>query len=50
MALRNDCFRIGRLARLATAALLSASTLVLAGSPAEAHHYWRHRHYAHRDA
>ncbi len=47
MALRNDCFGIGRLARLATAALLSASVLALAGSPAQAHHYWRHRYYAH---
>ena len=47
MALRNDCFGIGRLARLATAALISASILCLAGSPAQAHHYWRHRHYAH---
>jgi D-alanyl-D-alanine carboxypeptidase len=47
MALRNDCFGIGRLARVATAALISASTLCLAGAPAEAHHYRHYRHYAH---
>jgi D-alanyl-D-alanine carboxypeptidase len=47
MALRNDCFGIGRLARVATAALISASTLCLAGAPAEAHHYRYYRHYAH---
>ena len=42
MALRNGCSPIGRLARLATAALISASALVVASAPAEAHHY---RHY-----
>ena len=47
MALRYGCFRIGRLARLATAALISASILCFTGSPAQAHHYWRHWHYAH---
>jgi D-alanyl-D-alanine carboxypeptidase len=47
MALRNNCSRIGRLARLATAALISASVLSLTGAPAQAHHYWRHWHYAH---
>jgi D-alanyl-D-alanine carboxypeptidase len=46
MALRNGCFGIGRFARLATAALISASVLCLAGSPAEAHHYRHYRHYA----
>ena len=46
MALRNGCFRIGRLARLATAALISASAVCLAGPPAEAHHYSHYRHYA----
>jgi D-alanyl-D-alanine carboxypeptidase len=38
---------MGRLARIATAALISASTLCLAGAQAQAHHYSRHRHYAH---
>jgi len=47
MALRNDCSRIGRLARAATAALISVSTLCLAAGEAQAHHYWRHRAYAH---
>jgi D-alanyl-D-alanine carboxypeptidase len=42
MALRNGCSPIGRLARLATAALISASALLVVGAPAEAHHY---RHY-----
>jgi D-alanyl-D-alanine carboxypeptidase len=42
MALRNGCSPIGRLARLATAALISGSALLVAGAPAEAHHY---RHY-----
>ena len=42
MALRNGCSPIGRLARLATAALISASALLVASAPAEAHHY---RHY-----
>jgi D-alanyl-D-alanine carboxypeptidase len=46
MALRDDCFRIGRLARLATAALISASILGFAGGPAEAHHSKHHRHAA----
>jgi D-alanyl-D-alanine carboxypeptidase len=48
MALRGGCFRIGRLARLMTAALISASILCFAGAPAEAHHYRHYRHYAHR--
>ena len=47
MALRNDCFGIGRLARVATAALISASALCLASAPAQAHHYRHYRHYAH---
>jgi D-alanyl-D-alanine carboxypeptidase len=38
---------MGRLARVATAALISASTLCLASAQAQAHHYSRHRHYAH---
>ena len=38
---------MGRLARAATAALISASTLCLAGAQAQAHHYSRHRLYAH---
>ncbi|HEY1884769.1 MAG TPA: serine hydrolase [Roseiarcus sp.] len=47
MALRNGCSRLGRLARAATAALISVSTLCLAGAQAQAHHYGRHRAYAH---
>jgi D-alanyl-D-alanine carboxypeptidase len=47
MALRNGCSRMGWLARLATAALISASTLCLATVEAQAHHYARHWHYAH---
>ena len=47
MALRNGCSRMGRLARVATAALISASTLCLVSAQAQAHHYSRHRHYAH---
>src|ERR1700722_20981724 len=47
MALRYDSLRIGRLARLATAALISASTFCLAGAPAQAHYYRHYRHYAH---
>jgi D-alanyl-D-alanine carboxypeptidase len=47
MALRSHHFGIGRLARLTTAALISASTLCLAGAPAQAHHYRHYRHYAH---
>ncbi len=43
MALRNGCSPIGRLARLATAALISASALLAASASAEAHHY---RHYS----
>jgi D-alanyl-D-alanine carboxypeptidase len=38
---------MGRLARVATAALISASTLCLVSAQAQAHHYSRHRHYAH---
>src|SRR6204780_5587192 len=47
MALRIGCSRIGRLARVATAALISASTLCLISPQAQAHHYSRHRHFAH---
>src|SRR6201986_856189 len=47
MTLRNGCFGMGRLVRVATAALISASLLSLAGSPAQAHHYRYHRYYAH---
>ena len=46
MTLRNGCFGMGRLVRVATAALISASLLSLAGSPAQAHHYRYHRYYA----
>jgi D-alanyl-D-alanine carboxypeptidase len=38
---------MGRLARVATAALISASTLCLISAQAQAHHYSRHRHVAH---
>src|SRR5580700_3163650 len=48
MALCNNCSRIGRLARLATAALISASVLSLAAALAPAHRYWRPAHYAYR--
>ena len=47
MALRIGCSRMGRLARLATAAVISASTLCLATVQAQAHHYARHRYYTH---
>jgi D-alanyl-D-alanine carboxypeptidase len=47
MVLRIGCSRMGRLARLATAALISASTLCLATVQAQAHHYARHRYYTH---
>ncbi len=47
MALRNNCFGIGRLARLTTAALISASTLYLASGQAQAHHIRHYRHSAH---
>jgi len=47
MALRIGCSRMGRLARVATVALISASTLCLASAQAQAHHYSRHRHTAH---
>src|ERR1700722_6363315 len=47
MALRFGCSRMGRLARVATAALISASTLCLISAQAQAHHYSRYRHYAH---
>jgi D-alanyl-D-alanine carboxypeptidase len=47
MALRNGCPRIGLLVRLATAALISGSALLLAGAPAEAHHYRHYRIYRH---
>jgi D-alanyl-D-alanine carboxypeptidase len=45
MALRNGCSRIGRLVRLTTAALISGSALLLAGAPAEAHHYRHYRYH-----
>ena len=47
MALRIGCSRMGQLARIATAALISASTLCLVSAQAQAHHYSRHWHYAH---
>src|SRR6202034_1966872 len=47
MALRIGCSRMGRLARVATAALISASTLCLVSVQAQAHHYSRYRHFAH---
>jgi D-alanyl-D-alanine carboxypeptidase len=47
MALRNGCSRMGRLARVATAALISASALCLASAQAQAHPYRLHRHTAH---
>ncbi len=47
MALRNRCSRIGGLVHLATAALISASAFLLAGAPAEAHHYRHYRYYPH---
>ena len=47
MALRIGCSRMGWLARVATAALISASTLCLASAQAQAHHYSRHRQTAH---
>src|ERR1700683_4444275 len=47
MALRIGCSQMGRLARIATAALVSASTLCLVSAQAQAHHYSRHRPYAH---
>src|SRR6516164_7300155 len=46
MALRNGCSRIGRLVRLAAAAALSGSALLIAGAPAEAHHYRYARYHA----
>ena len=45
MALRSSCSRIGWLARLATAALISGSALLAAGGPAAAHHYRHPRYY-----
>ena len=47
MALRRGSSRIGRLVQLATAAFISASAVLVAGAPAEAHHY-RHRSYSAR--
>src|ERR1700727_3511341 len=47
MALRIGCSRMGRLARVTTAAVISASTLCLISVQAQAHHYARHRHFAH---
>ena len=43
MALGKSCSRIGLIVRVAAAALISGSALLLAGAPAEAHHY-AHRH------
>src|SRR5271169_6506367 len=45
MALRSSCSRIGWLARLATAGLISGSALFLASGPAEAHHYRHYRYH-----
>jgi D-alanyl-D-alanine carboxypeptidase len=45
MALRNGCYQAGRLVHLAAAALISASALLFAGAPAEAHHYRHYRGY-----
>ena len=47
MALRIGCSRMGQLARIATAALISASTLCLVSAQAQAHHYSRNWHTAH---
>src|SRR5580658_1624661 len=47
MALRKGSSRIGLIVRLATAALISGSALLLAGAPAEAHHYRHFRIYRH---
>jgi D-alanyl-D-alanine carboxypeptidase len=47
MALRNGCSSMGRLARIAAAALISASTLCLSSAEAQARHYGRHGHVAH---
>ena len=47
MALRFRCSRMGRLARVATAALISVSTLYLVSAQAQAHHFSRHRYAAH---
>src|SRR5271163_4010661 len=45
MALRSSCSRLGWLARLATAGLISGSALFLASGPAEAHHYRHYRYH-----
>jgi D-alanyl-D-alanine carboxypeptidase len=47
MALGRDFGRIGGVVRLATAALIAGSALLLAGAPAEAHHYRHYRVYRH---
>jgi D-alanyl-D-alanine carboxypeptidase len=47
MALRDCCPQIGRVVRLATAALISGSALFLACAPASAHHYRHMRHVWH---
>ncbi|HSU99863.1 MAG TPA: SPOR domain-containing protein [Roseiarcus sp.] len=47
MALRKGCFPLGRLARVATAALISVSTFCLLTAEADAHHHGRHRASAH---
>jgi D-alanyl-D-alanine carboxypeptidase len=46
MALRNLYFRLGRSVRIVAAALLSASVLGIAASPAEARHYRYYHSYA----
>jgi D-alanyl-D-alanine carboxypeptidase len=45
MALREGYSGIGRLVRLATAALISGSAVLFAGAPAEAHHYRYYRYH-----
>ena len=45
MALRSGCSQIGWLVRLATAALISGSALLIAVAPAEAHHYRHYRYH-----
>ncbi|HEX9169574.1 MAG TPA: serine hydrolase [Roseiarcus sp.] len=45
MALRKSYSPIGGLVRLATAALISGAALLLAGAPAEAHHYRQYRYH-----
>ena len=47
---RRVCPESADSVRLATAALISASALSIAGAPAQAHHYRHHRYYAARIA